>query len=44
MTENNIIFLADAFGYGPITTLLLIAEQLRKKKMQNLYLLDLNYV
>lgn len=31
MKENNIIFLADAFGYGPITTLLLIAEQLRKK-------------
>lgn len=28
--NNNIVFLADAFGYGPITTLCLIAEQIKK--------------
>lgn len=28
--KNSIVFLADAFGYGPITTLCLIAEQIKK--------------
>ena len=31
MKKNSFVFLTENFGYGPITTLCLIAEYLRNK-------------
>ena len=35
MENNNYVFLADAFGYGPITTLCQIVIELKKQLKGN---------
>ena len=38
MKNKEYILLADAFGYGPITTLINISKELKKKNVKQIFI------